>query len=93
MYTVPMSTTEGCLLASTHRGCKAINESGGANTILSKDGMTRAPAVTFDSVVRCNALVKWLEVTENFKSLKAAFESTSRFAKLLEVGTKIAGRT
>lgn len=26
--TIPMATTEGCLVASCHRGCKAITESG-----------------------------------------------------------------
>lgn len=26
--TIPMATTEGCLVASAHRGCKAITESG-----------------------------------------------------------------
>lgn len=25
---IPLATTEGCLVASTHRGCKALNESG-----------------------------------------------------------------
>ncbi|KAK2967397.1 hypothetical protein RJ640_023988 [Escallonia rubra] len=32
-YSVPMATTDGCLVASTNSGCKAI---------LLKDGMTRA---------------------------------------------------
>ncbi|KAK2991578.1 hypothetical protein RJ640_000344 [Escallonia rubra] len=32
-YSVPMATTDGCLVASTNSGCKAI---------LLKDGMTKA---------------------------------------------------
>jgi hydroxymethylglutaryl-CoA reductase (NADPH) len=31
MIHVPMATTEGCLVASTHRGCKAITSSGTIN--------------------------------------------------------------
>jgi len=44
---VPMATTEGCLIASTHRGCKAITLSGGANVVVTADGMTRGPCVKF----------------------------------------------
>ena len=35
---VPMATTEGCLVASTHRGCKAINEGGGAQAFITAEG-------------------------------------------------------
>jgi len=44
---VPMATTEGCLIASTHRGCKAITLSGGATVVVTADGMTRGPCVKF----------------------------------------------
>eukprot|EP01018_Ginkgo_biloba_P016262 Gb_10943 [translate_table: standard] len=46
-YMVPMATTKGCLVANTNRGCKAIHISGGAISILLRDGMTRAPLVRF----------------------------------------------
>lgn len=46
-FNVPMATTEGCLVASTHRGCKAITLSGGATVVVTADGMTRGPCVKF----------------------------------------------
>jgi hydroxymethylglutaryl-CoA reductase (NADPH) len=49
---IPMATTEGCLVASTARGCKAINAGGGATTIVIADGMTRGPCVEFPNITR-----------------------------------------
>ncbi|XP_020266754.1 3-hydroxy-3-methylglutaryl-coenzyme A reductase 3-like [Asparagus officinalis] len=46
-YYVSMATTEGYLVASTNRWCKAIGESGGAQSVVLRDGMTRAPMVRF----------------------------------------------
>ena len=40
---VPMATTEGCLVASTNRGAKAITEGGGAVAVIVRDGIIRAP--------------------------------------------------
>lgn len=72
-FTVPMATTEGCLVASTNRGCKAIHQSGGATSILLQDGMTRAPVVRFPSVKRCAELKFFLEDPNNFDTIAHMF--------------------
>lgn len=72
-YTVPMATTEGCLVASTNRGCKAIYASGGATGILLKDGMSRAPVVRFMTAKRAADLKFFLEDMINFDTLAVVF--------------------
>lgn len=72
-YTVPMATTEGCLVASTNRGCKAIYASGGATSVLLKDGMTRAPVVRFGSAKRAAELKFFMEDPLNFDTLATVF--------------------
>lgn len=49
MIYVPMATTEGCLVASTNRGSRALLKSGVKSSIVS-DGMTRGPVVRFPTV-------------------------------------------
>lgn len=90
-YHIPMATTEGCLVASTMRGCKAINAGGGVQTILTQDGMTRGPCVSFPTLRRAGACKLWLDSDEGQKTIKKAFNSTSRFARLQHVKTAIAG--
>ncbi|VEN56931.1 unnamed protein product [Callosobruchus maculatus] len=90
-YYIPMATTEGCLIASTNRGCRAIEKSG-IKTRLISDGMTRAPVVRFPSIVKASDAVTWLKDSDNFATMKKSFDSTSRFAKLQKITTHIAGR-
>lgn len=89
---VPMATTEGCLVASTNRGCKAIALSGGARSALLRDGMSRAPLVRFGSVARAADLKRYLEDPHNFAAVADEFNKTSRFARLLGVAPTVAGR-
>eukprot|EP01113_Clastostelium_recurvatum_P010970 TRINITY_DN1550_c0_g1_i1.p1 TRINITY_DN1550_c0_g1~~TRINITY_DN1550_c0_g1_i1.p1 ORF type:complete len:552 (-),score=123.84 TRINITY_DN1550_c0_g1_i1:89-1744(-) len=92
LVTIPMATTEGCLVASTHRGCKAITKSGGAVSAIVNSGMTRAPLLRLPTVTRSAELKKWLEVQENFYMIASAFNSTSRFARLASIKVNLAGR-
>jgi hydroxymethylglutaryl-CoA reductase (NADPH) len=72
-FYVPMATTEGCLIASTNRGCKAIAESGGASSVVYRDGMTRAPVARFPSARRAAELKGFLEDPANFDTLNVVF--------------------
>lgn len=90
-YFIPMATTEGVLVASTSRGCKAINAGGGAVTVLTHDGMTRGPCVGFETLERAGAAKIWLDSDVGQSVMKKAFNSTSRFARLQSMKTAIAG--
>ncbi|KAF7450610.1 3-hydroxy-3-methylglutaryl coenzyme A reductase [Pyrenophora tritici-repentis] len=90
-YFLPMATTEGVLVASTSRGAKAINAGGGAVTVITGDGMTRGPCIGFDSLVRAGAAKNWLDSEEGQRTMKDAFNSTSRFARLQSMKSAIAG--
>ena len=91
-YTVPMATTEGCLVASTNRGCKAIYVSGGASAVVLRDGMTRAPVVRFNSAKRASQLKFFLEDPQNFDALSHTFNKSSRFARLQSIKATMAGK-
>jgi hydroxymethylglutaryl-CoA reductase (NADPH) len=90
---IPMATTEGTLVASTSRGCKALNAGGGVTTVLTHDAMTRGPAIDFPSVVMAANARMWIDSPEGFGALRDAFNSTSRFARLQTLECALAGRT
>ncbi len=89
-YHVPLATTEGALVASTTRGCKAISLSGGSRTEILNDAITRAPVLQVSGVREASRLRAFVE--ERFADVAAAFNSTSRFARLKDVKVFIAGR-
>ncbi|EPZ30867.1 hypothetical protein ROZALSC1DRAFT_29621 [Rozella allomycis CSF55] len=91
---IPMATTEGTLIASTNRGCKAITSSGGVSVCVDPvEGMTRAPAINFPTVFEAMKFKNWIIKKENFERVKAEFESTTNFGKLLDVKVSVVGRT
>lgn len=92
-FHIPVATTEGCLVASTMRGCKAINAGSGVETVLTADGMTRGPCVQFPNLKRAGAAKIWLDSLEGQNKMKEAFNSTSRFARLQHIKTAMAGHS
>ncbi|XP_067928194.1 3-hydroxy-3-methylglutaryl-coenzyme A reductase-like [Watersipora subatra] len=92
-YTVPMATTEGCLIASTNRGCRALSMSGGVSSCLLKDGMSRAPVVRLSSAIKSVEVKEFIEDSDGFELLKAEFDSTSRFGRLQSIKVTQAGRS
>ena len=52
---VPMATTEGCLVASTNRGSRALLKCGVISRVVS-DGMTRGPVIRFPNMARARCV-------------------------------------
>lgn len=91
-YHVPMSTTEGALVASTNRGCRAVASAGGIHSAVLDDGMTRGPVVKLPSATQASEVKLWLDNAGNFEMVEEVFNSTSRFARLKKLQTGLAGR-
>lgn len=90
IHYIPLATTEGALVASVSRGCKAIYESGGAIIQLNNVGVTRAPVFKTSGIGHCVEIKKWL--TTNYEKLKSLSESTSSHLKLLKIDSNFSGR-
>lgn len=88
-YFIPLATTEGALVASISRGCKAISESNGAKVIVDDVGITRGPVFKTTGIEMSHQVADW--VKSHFSELAQATESTSKFLKLLKIDPAIVG--
>lgn len=91
-FLVPMATTEGALVASVNRGAKALGMGDGIKTAVLRCGMTRSPLLQFDSFENCAKFVKFASNPANVAAMAAAFDRTSRFARLQSVSVQMSGR-
>lgn len=90
-YYLPLATTEGALVASVNRGCKAITRSGGARVLVEDMGMTRAPVFRVAGIEAGKKTIDWVE--RNFGRLKQVTEATSSHLKLLDIKSWLVGRS
>ena len=88
-FYIPMATTEGALVASVSRGAKAVSLSGGAYSLVLRDGMTRAPLFKLPNVRKAKEFVEW--VKEHFEDIKKVAESKTRHGKLISIDPFVAG--
>jgi hydroxymethylglutaryl-CoA reductase (NADPH) len=89
-YYVPLATTEGALVASVNRGCKAITESGGATVACLRAGATRGPVFVTRGITESLALKTWMN--DHRENLGRAAEAISAHLRLLKYRTRIAGK-
>ena len=84
-FYIPLATTEGALVASVNRGCKAITSAGGARVRIFNDEMTRAPVFAVTDVAQAQRLVKWVREPRNLTRLKEAAKETTKHGELVRI--------
>ena len=89
-YFIPLATTEGALVASVSRGCRAITESGGATVDSHRVGATRSPVFKVKNLAESDRLYKYLK--EHVSDLQKVASQTSHHLKLIKLLTRGVGR-
>jgi hydroxymethylglutaryl-CoA reductase (NADPH) len=89
-YYIPLATTEGALVASVSRGCKAVSESGGVYVKVQVSGMTRGSIFKTKSLEESFLLKEF--VLKSKKDMEDVAKSTSSHITLLSTLVKIIGR-
>jgi hydroxymethylglutaryl-CoA reductase (NADPH) len=88
-YYVPLATTEAALVASYHRGASVVTLAGGCSTLILNEGVGRAPAYAFASLLEVGNFVQWcLSRMDEFRSVA---EATTRFGRFKDIRFTIEG--
>lgn len=87
---VPLATTEGALVASVNRGCKAITQSGGAVVDSYRVGATRGAVFQVSGLAGNDALNTFLD--EQFPKMQETAAKTSGHLKLTKIFSRGLGR-
>lgn len=85
-YFIPLATTEGALVASVNRGCKAITESGGAHVSVKRIGVTRGPVFSIKTENEKILLEQYF--VDHMEEIRNIAEQTSGHLKLLRIETQ-----
>ncbi len=86
---VPLATTEGALIASINRGCRALREAGGAVVRVEDVGISRAPVFRSSGIEDTRRFLDW--VRENEPEIRRVAEATSGHLELLDIKSQAFG--
>lgn len=87
---IPLATTEGALVASVSRGCKAVTGSGGAKVLVETVGITRGPVFKTTGIEHGLKIKDWID--KNFSQVSQVTQKTSSHLKLLKADCQIIGK-
>ncbi len=88
-YFIPLATTEGALVASYNRGCKAASLSGGIRSICITESVQRSPIFKFRSIIELGQFLAW--IVHQFEKFEEITSHSSNYAKLQNMKTNIEG--
>lgn len=89
-YFVPLATSEGALVASVSRGCKAIKESGGGQVLVEESGTTRGPVFKVSGLTEGKKLINWLE--KNIDRMKKISQQGEKHLQLQRIFPRMVGK-
>ena len=88
-YYLPLATTEAALVASYDRGARVITEAGGCSAITLNEGVSRAPAFAFKTLLEAGRFVQWC--LAHIPEIHAAAEATTRHGKMQNLRFNVEG--
>ncbi|MEO5958125.1 MAG: hydroxymethylglutaryl-CoA reductase, partial [Opitutaceae bacterium] len=88
-YYVPLATTEATLVASYHRGASVLTLAGGCTTMILNEGVGRAPAYAFRTLLEAGNFVQWC--LAHVDELGTAANATTRHGKFRHLRFTIEG--
>jgi hydroxymethylglutaryl-CoA reductase (NADPH) len=88
-FYIPLATTEGALVASVSRGCKAVSLANGAQVAIHRVGVTRGPVFYTGSIKKSAKLYEWIK--NNQGEIAECAEKTSHHLKFKKADVRTQG--
>ena len=89
-YWLPLATTEGALVASVNRGCKAIGLSEGVKVYVKNAGVTRAPLFKVKDLEEGRKLITFIK--SNLETINNFIQENEPYIKLFKVEPRLVGK-